>query len=548
MRVNIASLYSGWGWMQVRKFQRAVVGALLSVAVLSSQTPHVDALALIADTANLPPIVQTILYSITAAELKGQLSFLASDVLQGRYTPSFGLEVAAEFIAAQFRAAGVDPGGDQEYFQTAVMVDRHMPKPPGQLIVNDGANQTTITQQDITVYDVSQPVRIDHAPVVIFPSKDPDAVKSMDLTGKVVLASAFPISKIRESAPIASRRSHAFDKAVSSSNAALEIIVGGSQKSALNNSKLLPATEAQEHHVPVLAVTSDYLQKWIDEIGSVDAPNRTISLDLAGPDDHKVTLKNVVGILRGSDPALKDTCVLLTAHYDHLGTVETSGRATANRSNNPNDRIYNGANDDGSGTVSVLEIAKALAKVNPHPKRSIVFVLFFGEERGELGSQYYAKHPVFPLAKTIADINLEQVGRTDANNGRQLNAASLTGYDYSEVPKFFEDAGRATGVKVDADTDKDPSDVYFSRSDNFSLAEEGVPAHSLSVAFDYPDYHGLADKWQKIDYENMARVDRMVALGVLNIANSPRTPQWNAQNPHTLPYREAQQRQHSRAG
>jgi hypothetical protein len=140
----------------------------------------------------------------------------------------------------------------------------------------------------------------------------------------------------------------------------------------------------------------------------------------------------------------------------------------------------------------------------------------------------------------VADVNLEQVGRTDSTNGRQVNDASLTGFDYSNVTKFFEQAGRETGVRVYMD--KEASGPYFTRSDNAALAEAGVPAHSLTVAFDYPDYHGLGDRWQKIDYENMARVDRMIALGVLDIANSAKAPEWNAQNPKTLPFREAQRR------
>lgn len=519
-----------------RKLPQVVFIPFLSAAILLSQTHGPGFLMAISQSAALPPIVQTVLYSITAADLKGDLSFVASDALQGRYTPSPGLDVAAEYIASQFRAAGLDPGGDQDYFQTAVMIDRHMPKLQGDMVVRDGAQSTVIPAQSMTVSDLSQAVNIDQAPLIVFPSRDPDALRGADLTGKaLVVIDQSPARGQRD--PAAGRKRRAFDKGVSSSNAAVEILVM-QQRPPQINTRLVPATEVQEHRVPVVVVTSDVLQKWFEQPASSD--NRTVSLNIPAPDDHRVVLKNVVGILRGSDPALKDTCVLLTAHYDHLGTIETAGRLAVNRSSNPSDRIYNGANDDGSGTVSVIEIAKALAKLNPHPKRSLLFMTFFGEERGELGSQYYARHPIFPLAKTVADLNLEQVGRTDSTTGRQLNDASMTGFDYSDVPKFFEEAGAQTGIKVYMD--KEASDAYFTRSDNASLAEEGVPAHSLTVAFDYPDYHGLADRWQKVDYENMARVDRMVALGLLNIANSTRAPQWNAQNPRAAQFRDAQQR------
>jgi Zn-dependent M28 family amino/carboxypeptidase len=270
---------------------------------------------------------------------------------------------------------------------------------------------------------------------------------------------------------------------------------------------------------------------------------KTVTVEIPPPADQEVFLKNVIGVLRGSDPRLKDTYVMLTAHYDHIGTRDTAtGIASPPKPAEAADRIYNGANDDGSGTASVVEIAWALAQVKPHPKRSIVFMTFFGEELGEIGSKYYGEHPVFPFANTVADINLEQMGRTDSTKGKQLNTASLTGYDYSDVMKYLEKAGKETGVKVYKDAEG--SDAYFTRSDNDALAKQGIPAHTLTVAFDYPDYHGLTDEWQKIDYENMARVDRMVALGLLEIADDPKAPQWNMQNPKTTPFRHAQQKIH----
>ena len=229
---------------------------------------------------------------------------------------------------------------------------------------------------------------------------------------------------------------------------------------------------------------------------------------------------------------------MLTAHYDHIGTIETAqGMTEGAPAADSSDKIYNGANDDGSGTVSVIEIARAMANLKPRPRRSIVFMTFFGEERGELGSQFYGKHPVFPIKQTVADVNLEQVGRTDATNGRQLNNASVTGFDYSNVTHFLVAAGRRVGIKVYRDAEA--SDAYFVRSDNANLAEQGVPAHTLCVAFDYSDYHGLGDEWPKINYENMAKVDRAVLLALDWIANAAKPPAWNEKNEKTKPFRDA---------
>jgi Zn-dependent M28 family amino/carboxypeptidase len=250
----------------------------------------------------------------------------------------------------------------------------------------------------------------------------------------------------------------------------------------------------------------------------------TVTVHIAAPHRTPAKLRNVMGVLRGSDPGLRDTYVLLTAHYDHLGA----------KPDGPGDRIYNGANDDGSGTVSVMEVARALAHLPQHPRRSIVFMTFFGEEEGLIGSEYYAHHPVWPLEKTVADLNLEQVGRTDSTEGRQLSNASLTGFDYSDITDFVQQAGKRTGIKIYKNAEG--SDAYFSQSDNFSLAEAGVPAQTLCVAFDYSDYHAVGDEWQKIDYDNLAKVNRAIALSMFLMADSEQAVHWTESNPKTAPF------------
>ena len=160
----------------------------------------------------------------------------------------------------------------------------------------------------------------------------------------------------------------------------------------------------------------------------------TVSLHLAKPVLKEAVLRNVAGILRGSDPALRDQYVLLTAHYDHLGRSPKG--------------IFNGANDNGSGTVSVIEIARALAALNPHPKRSILFMTVFGEEEGLLGSYYYTHHPLVPLKNTVANVNLEQMGRTDEKTGREVAAFAFTGPAFSNLPEIMSDAAKAEGVSV----------------------------------------------------------------------------------------------------
>jgi len=483
-----------------------------------------------------PLHLERVLRSIRAADLRGDLSFLASDALQGRYAPSPSLDVAAEFIASQFRAAGLEPGGNQDYFQTASMVDRRVPAASA-MSIEQGSRTWTVPREDVRVLEANYAANIDRRPAIVFAARDPDLLNGSELTGKAVIVPVQPRGKIsHDQMPAVYNKRRAFDKAVAISGAAVEILVGR-EGAGQARPRLLSAEEAEEHRPPVVSVAGEELQTWLEHPGS-GVDSGTVSLKIPPPEDQRAVLKNVIGVLRGSDPKLKDTFVLLTAHYDHIGTSDTGSDLSTNRTQNPNDHIYNGANDDGSGTVSVIEIGRALARADLHPKRSIVFMTFFGEERGDIGSEYYGAHPMFPIAKTVADVNLEQVGRTDSTIGRQLHNASLTGFDYSDVTKYFEAAGRETGVRVYMD--KEASDAYFTRSDNAALAERGVPAHTLCVAYDYSDYHGLGDEWQKIDYDNMAQVDRTVALGLWKIANSAIAPKWNAQNPKTAPFREAQ--------
>jgi hypothetical protein len=488
----------------------------------------------------IAPGVQQALNSITAANLKGDLSFLASDVLEGRYTPSPGLEVAAEFIASQFRAAGLEPAGDQDYFQTAEMVDRRMGKAQSEMTVESGGGAIQVPENAIAVNDASEGGRLEKTPAALFGARDPEFLKGADVSGKAVIAPAVDWGKVpaekRESLYMKMR---AFDRQLVSLKPAAEVLVT-TEALPESGASLIPADEASRARMTKLMVRSEELHKLLEK-PNAGAAERSVSVAFSAPEDKRVMVKNVVGILRGSDARLKNTYVLLTAHYDHIGTRATAARAAnPDAAQNSRDQIFNGANDDGSGTVSVIEIGKALARLNPRPRRTLVFMTFFGEERGELGSQFYGNHPIVPVKDTIADINLEQVGRTDSTVGKQVNNASLTGYDYSDVSTFLERAGRETGIKLYLD--KSASDAYFTRSDNASLAEQGVPAHSLTVAFDYADYHGVGDEWQKIDYDNMARVDRMVALGLVEMANSVKPPAWNAQNPKTAPFRDAQRK------
>jgi Zn-dependent M28 family amino/carboxypeptidase len=259
-----------------------------------------------------------------------------------------------------------------------------------------------------------------------------------------------------------------------------------------------------------------------------------LSLHLADPRRQATTLRNVAGLLRGSDPALGTTCVLVSAHYDGTGPEPGTGGT---------DRIWNGANDDASGTSAVIELAAALSRLSPRPRRSIGFLAFFGEEQGLLGSAYYAAHPLLPLERTLAVLNLEHLGRTDSAQGSRAGTLSVTGDDYSDLPAVLVEAGQATGIDVVSGDRR--SDRFFEASDNYPLAAAGLVAHTLAVVYDdWPDYHGPHDEWPKIDFANMERTVRMVGAAALMLADSDAEPRWRDVS-GAAPYRTAWEARHT---
>jgi hypothetical protein len=456
--------------------------------------------------AETPPATE-IAARLTANNLRADVSFLASDALQGRGTPSPGLDIAAEFIASQFRAAGIDPAGDDGYFQTAPFLNI-VPNQEGRRLTIDIDGKSVAAQETMIAVGDSAPVDLDHAAAWLASSADGLTVEQ--IRGKVLFLQPTGGRRPRPTAALARLQP------------ALVVMLAGAglppSPSRLRDASAPVTSTLTVWDPAVLAALATA------KPGPLEA---TVTAHIAAPKIEPVKLRNVVGVLRGSDPALGDTYVLVTGHYDHLGVRGTGA----------GDHIYNGANDDASGTACVIEAARALAGLPNRPKRSIVFVALFGEEMGLLGSRYYAQHPVFPLAKTIADLNLEQMGRTDDNTGPRVGIVNATGFDYTDMTATFGKAGEEFGIKVLKD--EQSSDPFYARSDNQAFADAGVPSHTFSVGYVFPDYHQAGDEWPKIDYENMAKVGRTVALGLYRIADTAEVPHWNAANPKTDAYRKA---------
>jgi hypothetical protein len=227
------------------------------------------------------------------------------------------------------------------------------------------------------------------------------------------------------------------------------------------------------------------------------------------PAEQQLRTANVVGVLEGADPARRDEVVLVTAHYDHIGI----GRAVGA------DSINNGADDDASGTIGLLELARAMAR-GPRPARTIVFAAVTGEEVGLIGTRWYVNHPVRPLDRTVANLNLEMIGRPDTLTGG-VGTAWLTGYERSTFRDLLADAG------VPIVPDPRPAQRFFERSDNIDFARRGIPAHTLSTYNLHAQYHTVKDEAETLDPVHMARVIDAAIVALRALADAADVPRWH---------------------
>lgn len=225
------------------------------------------------------------------------------------------------------------------------------------------------------------------------------------------------------------------------------------------------------------------------------------------PVEQRLPAFNVIGVLQGADPALAGEYLLIGAHYDHIGV----------RGNGTADSIYNGADDDASGVVAVLEAARQLA-AGPRPKRTVVFAAWTGEESGLIGARWFSKHPIRPLEQMAANLEIEMIGRPDSLAGGS-GKVWLTGFARSSMGGLLKLAGLPVGP------DRRPAQEFFRRSDNYQFALEGIVAHTISSYNMHSDYHQPTDEVSRIDAPHFAAVIEVVAQAVRVLADGPR-PTW----------------------
>ncbi len=273
--------------------------------------------------------------------------------------------------------------------------------------------------------------------------------------------------------------------------------------------------EAADRFLAPSGKTVETLQREIDRTlqpGSFDVPQSSACLTKAFNNLETHQGRNVVGLLEGSDPRLKAQTIIVTAHHDHMGEI--------------NGHIYHGADDNASGTAAVMRIAQAFVEGNVRPKRSILFMVYDGEERIFLGSYYYMTHPIVPLSETVANLNMDMIGRDENEpnwpvppNGN-ANMVNVLGTRYNPgLSDIIAKANRSQDLILDHKMDTVDPDSLWSRSDHFWMATLHIPQVEFQTGL-HPDYHTDNDTWQRINYDKFTRIARLVFLTAADLANS----------------------------
>ena len=504
------------------------VGTLALAVVLSSCLSPAPA------EAQLSPEVRRALDSITPADMDRRIGILAHDSMRGRDTPSPELEAAARWIASEFQGMGLAPGGDGgSYLQRFAILQTATDFQASQL----SAGGTTL--QFGTDLAAPQGFSADldaTGELVLLRGSEgfQEQVTRLPLEGKHVLlvsqggglgAGATPVRQMMTGL----RRAGVLSIVVASDRPNRDWRAEVERQREQVRMEL-PWAGEPGGQAPMLELRDEAVERLLagrgvglsDARGAFRGPFEMVPLGglqatLTGRRQvvSDASAPNVVGILEGSDPVLKEEYVVYSAHFDHVGV----GRPDAS-----GDSIYNGADDNASGTTTIMEVAEAFAMLQPRPRRSVIFVAVSGEEKGLWGSDYFAGHPPVPLGQLVANFNLDMVGR---NWSDTIVAIGKEHSDLGETMNRVNDRHPELGMT--AIDDLWPEQNFYFRSDHYHFARRGVPVLFFFNGV-HPEYHRPADHVELIDTEKMARIGRLTFLLGLEVANADQRPKWNPES------------------
>jgi hypothetical protein len=509
---------------------------------------------------------------IDVHELKGWLSYLASDELQGRQVYTEGLGLAGAYIADHLKQWGVTPAGDNgTYFQQVKALGiREQSRSTVTVTVNgqtrtfkdgdgvafarnQGGRQTLSGAAVAVGYGLTYaPLKIDDyagrdvkGKVAVYFGRggagitashnrlvNARARNAVELHGAIAAIGPTPPPPPNAPAPptgpatqrvdytTAQRLDRRVTPSITAGDAFFEFLLSGSGVSYADVKAKAEKREA---------------------LPDIPLRNVQISIDVDASYDTVQTrfTRNVVGKVEGRDRSLRETYVLFGAHYDHVGYQQFSGTVALGPNGiasctgatrptpRPGDIINNGADDDGSGTVALMALAKAFAQ-GPRPKRTVVFVWHAGEEGGLVGSRYMADHPIVPLDRVAAQLNLDMIGRNRCDRASDANTVYVIGSDRisTELHNLNEDANAALARPLTLDYEfNDVSDLesLYTRSDHYSYAAKGVPIVFFTTGI-HRDYHFVTDEIDKIEFPKLTRIAQLVYATGWRVANLDHLP------------------------
>lgn len=489
---------------------------------------------------------------IRPADLQADIAFLASNDLKGRSAGSEEDHIAADYIATEFMRLGLKPVGDNgTYFQNMEINTANVDREHTTLTAKiSGVDHTYTFNKDFHWSRQSlHPATACGG--IVFAGYGIDAPEygyndfaGIDVKGKVVLV----LGREPQAGDANSKFAGTWDtyhafyweklEEIRKRGAAGLLMV---QDRIRRDVKRTPASSprasggpsfalaGQMWDIPTFTITRDVADqvlapsgKTTDELqASIDHTLHPASLKVSASsaclsknftDLQTHNGRNVVALLEGSDPSLKSQTIVVTAHHDHMGAA--------------NGHIYNGADDNASGVAALLEIAKAFVQGKVPLKRSVLFIAYTGEERIFLGSYYYVTHPIIPLDETVANINMDMIGRNenDANwpvpADGNVNMVNVLGTRYDPgLRKVIDEKNHRIGLKLDYKMDVVDPDSLWSRSDHFWFATLHIPQVEFQTGL-HPDYHTDHDTWDRINYPKLTKIVRLVFLSVDELGNS----------------------------
>ncbi|MFY9621285.1 MAG: M20/M25/M40 family metallo-hydrolase [Pyrinomonadaceae bacterium] len=519
------------------------------------------------------PISATVLAArgietINAEQLRAYLSFIASDEMEGRDTPSRGLDTTAKFLALNLSRWGFKPAGDDGTFFQKIALRRD---------AIDGAKSSAeIDGKKFSFGEDFLPNSVQAAlqgPLVfagngwVIKSKNLNSYEGVDVKGKIIVVMGQPFPGFPRGvtrADLAGRQGVEWSSpGIYAQQQGAKGVLVIADPQTLQNWEQFRARATQGGRLSVEKFTTTQNTPAVSNtlmstnmatallkgekfdaaalVSKFNAGETLPTFELSSGKNVKVNItvknerpmtQNVVAVWEGSDPNLKNEYVALGAHYDHVGTC-APGSA---------DPICNGADDDGSGTTAMLAMAEALARAKQRPKRSVLFVWHCGEEKGLWGSRYFAENPTVPLDKIVTQLNMDMIGRSkkdgDTNTRNQTLSGPNTVYVIgskmmsTELGELSERVNASyLNMQLDYRYD-DPADPnrFFFRSDHINYARKGIP---IIFYFDgvHEDYHRPGDEPQKIDYEKLQRITRTVYVTLWEIAIRPARPKVDKQLP-----------------